>query len=78
VLIHEGRFTYAARGLQLVADLGVEWERVTGLPLPLGAIVADRSLPSEVFAAFEELLRRSIEYAFAKRVTKIGSPRSNL
>ncbi|MBR5454970.1 MAG: 1,4-dihydroxy-6-naphthoate synthase [Rikenellaceae bacterium] len=65
VLIHEGRFTYAARGLQLVADLGVEWERATGLPLPLGAIVADRSLPAEVFAAFEELLRRSIEYAFA-------------
>ena len=65
VLIHEGRFTYAARGLQLVADLGVEWERATGLPLPLGAIVADRSLPAEVFEAFEELLRRSIEYAFA-------------
>ena len=65
VLIHEGRFTYAARGLRLVADLGVEWEKCTGCPLPLGAIVADRSLPVEVFSAFEGLLRRSIEYAFA-------------
>ncbi|MBQ8864023.1 MAG: 1,4-dihydroxy-6-naphthoate synthase [Rikenellaceae bacterium] len=64
VLIHEGRFTYAARGLQLVADLGVEWERATSLPLPLGAIVASRELPADVATAFEELLRRSVEFAF--------------
>ena len=44
VLIHEGRFVYRRYGLFLLADLGVEWERATGLPLPLGVIVADRSL----------------------------------
>lgn len=65
VLIHEGRFTYAARGLRLVADLGVEWERKTNLPLPLGAIVASRELPPEIVARFEELLRESVAYAFA-------------
>ncbi len=65
VLIHEGRFTYEARGLRLVADLGVEWERVTGLPLPLGAIVASRELSPEMISRFEELLRESIAYAFA-------------
>lgn len=64
VLIHEGRFTYAARGLRLVADLGVEWERATELPLPLGAIVASRQLPEDVVMAFDELLHRSVEYAF--------------
>ena len=63
--IHEGRFTYRERGLRLVADLGEEWERATGLPLPLGAIVASRELPEEVRAKVERVLRRSVEYAFA-------------
>lgn len=71
VLIHEGRFTYREHGLELVADLGTEWERATattitpGLPLPLGAIVASRTLTVDVRTAFEELLRESIGYAFA-------------
>ena len=66
VLIHEGRFTYGDHGLELVADLGVEWDRATGgLPLPLGAIVASRTLPPEVVADIEALIRSSIEYAFA-------------
>lgn len=42
VLIHEGRFTYERHNLELVADLGALWERQTGLPLPLGGIVASR------------------------------------
>ena len=65
VLIHEGRFVYRRYGLFLLADLGVEWERATGLPLPLGVIVADRSLPAEVAGTAERVLRRSIAYAFA-------------
>ena len=62
VLIHEGRFVYQRYNLELVADLGLEWERRTSLPLPLGSIVARRDLDSEVV---ERVLRRSIEYAFA-------------
>lgn len=65
VLIHEGRFVYQRRCLELVADLGLEWERVTQLPLPLGGIVAKKTLPSEVIERVERVLRRSIEYAFA-------------
>lgn len=65
VLIHEGRFVYGQRRLELVADLGQLWERRTGLPLPLGGIVARRSLPDGVRREAESLLRRSIEYAFA-------------
>jgi 1,4-dihydroxy-6-naphthoate synthase len=64
VLIHEGRFTYQKYDLKLVADLGVEWESATGLPLPLGAIVVSREVPSEVQATFERLLRQSIQYGF--------------
>ena len=65
VLIHEGRFVYGRRNLELVADLGQLWEHETGLPLPLGLIVVRRDLPEEVQAQIETTLRRSIEYAFA-------------
>lgn len=65
VLIHEGRFVYERRNLELVADLGLEWECQVGLPLPLGSIIIDRSLGEEVASDVERLIRRSIEYAFA-------------
>lgn len=64
VLIHEGRFVYHKRNLELVADLGLEWERRMELPLPLGSIVAARDLSEVVCVEFEALLRQSIEYAF--------------
>ena len=65
VLIHEGRFVYQRRNLELVADLGLEWESRMGLPLPLGSIIAANDLEDDVRRRFEALLRRSIEYAFA-------------
>ena len=65
VLIHEGRFVYQRRNLELVADLGLEWEARMDLPLPLGSIIAARDMGDEVRERFEALLRRSIEYAFA-------------
>lgn len=63
VLIHEGRFTYADHGLRLCADLGVEWERRYGLPLPLGAIVVRRALGEDVRKKVDELVRASVQYA---------------
>lgn len=62
VLIHEGRFVYHRRHLELVADLGLEWEQRMALPLPLGSIVAARDM--NIAKEFEVLLRRSIKYAF--------------
>ncbi len=67
VIIHENRFTYEARGLRKVVDLGEYWESTTGHPIPLGGIVIRRSLPAEVRAAMDRVLRRSVEYAFAHR-----------
>lgn len=64
VLIHEGRFVYERYSLELVADLGLEWERRTSLPLPLGSIVASRELDEATTRCVERVLRRSIEYAF--------------
>lgn len=64
VLIHEGRFVYQRRNLELVADLGALWEEQTSLPLPLGAIVMRRDLGEEVCRSFESLLAESIRFAF--------------
>jgi len=63
VCIHEGRFTYAAHGLQLVQDLGERWERDTGAPLPLGGILARAALATDVRAAFARALGASIAHA---------------
>lgn len=64
VLIHEGRFVYQRRNLELVADLGALWERQTSLPLPLGAIVVRRDLGEELQREVERLLAESISFAF--------------
>ena len=64
VLIHEGRFVYQRRNLELVADLGALWEAQTSLPLPLGAIVINRKLGEEVQREVESLLAESIRFAF--------------
>ena len=63
VIIHEGRFTYAAHGLQLVLDLGAWWEKKTGLPLPLGVIAVRRDLGRQTALAVEDTIRRSLLHA---------------
>jgi 1,4-dihydroxy-6-naphthoate synthase len=64
LIIHESRFTYPSHGLVEVADLGLAWERSTGLPLPLGMICAQRRLDPELVDAIEDGLRRSVALAF--------------
>lgn len=63
VIIHEGRFTYPTLGLELVLDLGEWWERTTGLPLPLGAILMRRSLGEEAALDMEAKIRESLALA---------------
>lgn len=63
VIIHESRFTFADLGLVRLLDLGEWWERTTGHPIPLGGIVARRSIGRETAATVERALRASIEYA---------------
>ena len=65
VIIHENRFTYADKGLRKIVDLGEFWESQTGAPIPLGGIVIRRSLPVDVKARVNRVMRRSVEYAFA-------------
>ncbi len=67
VCIHEGRFTWEQQGLGLVEDLGTRWETETDCPLPLGGIVARRSLTDEVIAKVQDVIRDSLEFALADR-----------
>ncbi len=60
LLIHEGRFTYAQKGLELVADLGQLWEQKENLPIPLGCIVAKTELGNELLQKVESLITQSI------------------
>ena len=63
LIIHESRFTYQGFGLHKLVDLGEWWEGETGLPLPLGGIVARRSLGPEMLAVIERALRGGVDYA---------------
>lgn len=61
LVIHEARFTYQTYGLHMLADLGSWWESDTGLPIPLGAIIARRSLDLEAVSGW---IRESVRYAW--------------
>ncbi|HEV8393279.1 MAG TPA: 1,4-dihydroxy-6-naphthoate synthase [Vicinamibacterales bacterium] len=65
LIIHENRFTYEAKGLKKIIDLGEFWEAETGAPIPLGGIVVRRALSGEVKDAVNRVMRRSVEFAFA-------------
>jgi 1,4-dihydroxy-6-naphthoate synthase len=65
LIIHESRFTYPDHGLVKVVDLGEWWEGTTGLPIPLGGILARRDLGAETIRAVDDAIRRSVEHAFA-------------
>lgn len=62
LVIHEARFTYPSYGLSSLVDLGEWWEGDTGLPIPLGAIIARKSLDA---SAISEWIRTSVKHAWA-------------
>jgi 1,4-dihydroxy-6-naphthoate synthase len=64
LVIHEARFTYQNYGLHKLADMGEHWESTTGLPIPLGAIIAKRSLGKERLQALAEAARTSVRMAW--------------
>lgn len=65
VIIHESRFTYGQEGLVCLQDLGEWWEKVSGLPIPLGCIAARRSLGERTLATIDRYIRESLEHAWA-------------
>jgi 1,4-dihydroxy-6-naphthoate synthase len=67
LIIHEGQLTYDKSGLYRVVDLGRWWQKVTGLPLPLGGNAIRRSLGAELMSAASSALRGSIQYGLDHR-----------
>jgi len=63
LVIHEARFTYQRYGLTAIADLGEWWQAETGLPIPLGAILAKRETVDPAVAA--GWVRASVRHAWA-------------
>ncbi|OXM14877.1 1,4-dihydroxy-6-naphthoate synthase [Paenibacillus herberti] len=62
LVIHEARFTYPDYGLTLMADMGAWWEADTGLPIPLGAIIARRGMDVQALTRWTQA---SVDYAWA-------------
>jgi 1,4-dihydroxy-6-naphthoate synthase len=77
LIIHENRFTYEAKGLKKIVDLGELWEDATGAPIPLGGIVIRRSLSPSIAQTVNRVLRRSVEYAFAHRADSLPFVRAH-
>ena len=63
LIIHENRFTYAAKGLHKVIDLGSFWEQKTGSAIPLGGIVMSRKYDKETINKVNRIMARSVEFA---------------
>ncbi|POX39474.1 1,4-dihydroxy-6-naphthoate synthase [Streptomyces sp. Ru73] len=64
LVIHEARFTYQNFGLTCLADMGEHWETTTGLPIPLGAIIAKRSLGEETLRELARTITTSVRMAW--------------
>ena len=71
VIIHESRFTYQSYGLSEIIDLGDWWEKETGLPIPLGGIIARRSLGDSLIPQIDVSIKQSILYAFDNRQSPV-------
>jgi 1,4-dihydroxy-6-naphthoate synthase len=67
LIIHEGQLTYSKAGLHRIVDLGKWWQKVTGLPLPLGGNAIRRALGPDLMHHVSTALRDSIQYALDHR-----------
>jgi 1,4-dihydroxy-6-naphthoate synthase len=67
LIIHEGQLTYDKSGLYRILDLGKWWQKMTGLPLPLGGNAIRRALGPELMSAVSSALRDSIQYGLDHR-----------
>ena len=77
LIIHETRFTYQDKGLVKIADMGDYWEKLTGLPIPLGMIVIRRNINEATALKVNRILRRSVDFAMKNPRTSSGFVAAN-
>jgi len=63
LIIHESRFTYQDEGLVSVIDLGDWWEQQTGMPIPLGAILARNDIADADAKSIDNTIRESLQFS---------------
>ena len=66
LMIHEGRFTYQAKGLVKLLDLGDWWEQTTHAAIPLGGIMMKRTHDRELCATVDSIIKASIAWAWER------------
>src|ERR1051326_5533730 len=67
LIIHEGQLTFDKSGLHRIVDMARWWQKVTGLPLPLGGNAIRRALGPQLMPVVTASLRESIQYALDHR-----------
>jgi 1,4-dihydroxy-6-naphthoate synthase len=71
-IIHETRFLCDRYELKTIADMGQLWEKKTGLPLPLGGIFAEKTVPVEIRDELNAALKKSIKMAWENLTNTIS------
>ena len=66
LIIHEGRFTYAQKGLHKLIDMGDWWEQTTHASIPLGGIVIRRSFDKELCATVDGIIKESLAWSWKR------------
>jgi 1,4-dihydroxy-6-naphthoate synthase len=67
LLIHEGQLFFPQLGLHRVVDLGIWWQELTSLPLPLGGNGVRRALGPDLGRLVARTIRDSVTYALEHR-----------
>lgn len=67
LLIHEGQLFFPEKGLHRVIDLGIWWQELTGLPLPLGGNAVRRALGAKLGLQIAKTIRDSVAYGLEHR-----------
>ena len=65
LFIHEVQLTWKAEGYTNLLDLGEAWTKDTGLPIPLGLDVVNRSLGDDTAKQVAKAFQASIRYAIS-------------
>ena len=77
LIIHESRFTYQQAGLASVIDLGAWWERETGNPIPLGAILVRNDITDADAQRIDGAIRDSLHFARTREAKIIDYVRAH-